>query len=147
MDNPFLALFEDAKPPQQSDPVSSGKPPSPKRTDLSSGASRRLQRINEVVENVFLFTINPFGLLGRQPADPVRSLVFLQASSSGLFLGICSRFFSAKSSNRPQFFEPVPILAFQQESSLGFRNSSSVDFLQSKNLIEPCLAIEKKLMR
>jgi hypothetical protein len=63
MDNPFLALFEDAKPRRSDTPEKVEKPPSPKKTDLSSGASR-IQRINDIIENAFLFTINPYGLLG-----------------------------------------------------------------------------------
>ena len=79
MDNPFLALFEDARP-QPTDSASKlDKPPSPKKTDVHMpGASRRLQRLNHLIENIFLFTINPYGLLGRQADDPVKSLVFLQ---------------------------------------------------------------------
>lgn len=77
MDNPFLALFEGPLPTKID--TSEPKPDrSPKKTDLTSEVSRRLQRVNEIIENTFLFTINPYGLLGRQANDPVRSLIFLQ---------------------------------------------------------------------
>jgi hypothetical protein len=73
MDNPFLALFEEGRPIKSPSPA---KPKSPKKTDLTTGASR-LQKINQIIENVFLFTINPYGLLGRTPNDHVKSLIFL----------------------------------------------------------------------
>ena len=89
MDNPFLALFENSPPPKKSDsptptPKAEPKPPTPTKTDLTTGASR-LQHVNQIIENSFLFTINPYGLLGRKANDPVKSLLFLQVCSCQSF--------------------------------------------------------------
>ena len=90
MDNPFLALFENSPPPKKSDsptptPKAEPKPPTPTKTDLTTGASR-LQHVNQIIENSFLFTINPYGLLGRKANDPVKSLLFLQVCSCQSFI-------------------------------------------------------------
>ena len=66
-DNPFLALFESA--PSQ---TIEQKPSSPPR-DLSNEHSNRvLQKLNKYIEDIFAFTTNAFGFLGRKHDDPIK---------------------------------------------------------------------------
>ena len=91
-DNPFLALFENgsvsksAKPNADEASSISSMPSKPLLTSDSketnvSGGSTYVQKLNEVIENIFCFTLNPYGLLGRPANDPVKQsgLVILES--------------------------------------------------------------------
>ena len=85
-DNPFLALFESAKPNADEASSISSMPSKPLLTSDSketnvSGGSTYVQKLNEVIENIFCFTLNPYGLLGRPANDPVKQsgLVILES--------------------------------------------------------------------
>ena len=80
-DNPFLALFESAKPNADEASSISSMPSKPLLTSNVSGGSTYVQKLNEVIENIFCFTLNPYGLLGRPANDPVKQsgLVILES--------------------------------------------------------------------
>ena len=84
-DNPFLALFE-------TDPTSNfsashnvtdslSKPKLKSDDKEAEGSSKYVQKINGVIEDIFCFTLNPYGLLGRSINDPVKQsgLVILES--------------------------------------------------------------------
>ena len=70
-DNPFLALFE-ATP-----DLSKQK----KQSTVTDSNAKLVQRTNDVIEDIFCFTINAYGLLGREANDPVKvtGLVILES--------------------------------------------------------------------
>ena len=69
-DNPFLALFESSAPTSQS---IDHKPPASPPRDLSNEHSNRvLQKLNKYIEDIFAFTTNAFGFLGRKHDDPIK---------------------------------------------------------------------------
>jgi hypothetical protein len=68
-DNPFLALFESAPVPKAPE-AKTAKKSSPKRENFSgAGVTKRLQRVNTAIEDIFAITVNPYGLLGRDVND------------------------------------------------------------------------------
>ena len=70
-DNPFLALFE----------ASPNLPKQKKMVTVTEGNSKVVQRMNDIIEDIFCFTINAYGLLGRASSDPVKvsGLVILES--------------------------------------------------------------------
>ena len=70
-DNPFLALFE----------ANQDLPKQRKQATVRDSDAKLVQRTNDVIEDIFCFTINAYGLLGRQGNDPVKStgLVILES--------------------------------------------------------------------
>lgn len=70
-DNPFLALFEPLPGPTKKE--------APKSNALEN--SSLLQKVNEIIEDCFAITINPYGLLGRKGLDPIKQtgLVLLES--------------------------------------------------------------------
>ena len=73
-DNPFLALFE-VTPPKKNVAPTLSKP------SQSDNNSKHAQQLNEAIEDIFGFTLNPYGLLGRPDNDPVKQsgLVILES--------------------------------------------------------------------
>ena len=81
-DNPFLALFESSAPSSQT--IDQKTPASPPR-DLSNEHSNRvLQKLNKYIEDIFAFTTNAFGFLGRKPDDPIKKSGLVMMESIAL---------------------------------------------------------------
>ena len=78
-DNPFLALFESL--PNTNQKVTVSKPESPARDLSDEDSNRVLQKLNKMIEDIFAFTTNAFGILGRSADDPVKKsgLVMLES--------------------------------------------------------------------
>ena len=87
-DNPFLALFKPL-------PTTNlaNKPPTPPPRDLSDEHSNRvLQKLNKVIEDIFAFTTNAFGFLGRAADDPVKKsglVIIIKHKCGSVLLNLC----------------------------------------------------------
>ena len=80
-DNPFLALFEPIQ--QKSESFGAKKDTSPKRDLKEDNTAKIVQSINQEIENIFAFTINPYTILGRSNDDPIKKhgIVLLESFS------------------------------------------------------------------
>ena len=80
-DNPFLALFEPLKD-NQAEQIPEASKVS-KNEDRKEVNTKFLQRINQIIEDVFAITINPYSLLGRSDGEKVKKsgLVLLESMS------------------------------------------------------------------
>lgn len=76
-ENPFLALFEPLPAPAKTEATRKASP----EKSISLENSSLLQKVNEIIEDCFAITINPYGLLGRNAKDPVKQtgLVLLES--------------------------------------------------------------------
>ena len=73
-ENPFLALFECKQLEQEQT-----KRHAPKEIE-----GKLVQRINDTIEDIFCFTLNPYGLLGRTKSDIVKGTGIVLLDSIGL---------------------------------------------------------------